>query len=204
MLSKKSYNTVLSPLVKILETHYLGDPTFCPAPDDVQSLATFTKLASNIVENPESPKYRVLKITNPTLAKLVYQHAIGPAVLQELGFVRSVHAFEEKWIFYSLELKNAPSSIEGPLSDHQMKLITTGYEQLSTCLATVQKRVDTFKEKSDYKKRIAAEERQRKAIMDQYAEDRERVRKIANAEKIRRRRESTTESSVICQHGEDA
>ena len=68
--------------------------------DDATALAAIEileKLVSNIVKEPDEPKYRQFKASNPAISKKVLKVAGGLEFVMAAGFTTTVVQFEEHW-----------------------------------------------------------------------------------------------------------
>ena len=76
--------------------------------DDAAAAAAIelaTKLASNIVQNPDEPKYRRFKASNPAISKKLLKQPGGVDLVLAMGFRTVVFEMEEHWTADGSELQ---------------------------------------------------------------------------------------------------
>ncbi|KXS20256.1 hypothetical protein M427DRAFT_52497 [Gonapodya prolifera JEL478] len=136
-------------------------------------LATVLKIVSNILENPDDPKFRLVKARNPAFQRAVVACRGGTDLLTLTGFLKRVKDFEEYWT-WSTDAECRPLAIP-PAAELRLVI-------LSSLLAHHAVKSHNEAELARVRKLEAsrAEEERKRQVLAQIDEDRER-RKLAEA-----------------------
>mmetsp|Transcript_20146 Transcript_20146/g.46500 ORF Transcript_20146/g.46500 Transcript_20146/m.46500 type:complete len:195 (-) Transcript_20146:294-878(-) len=127
------------------------------APSALQALRLALKLASNILDHPDEPKFNKFKASNPAISSKLFRVPGGPELVREMGFRPLVIQFEE-WF-------------QADVSPFGMRVLGEARDGLSHYEQRIA--AELAARESERRMRLAGESKERMQILKQIQDDKE-------------------------------